>query len=270
MAAKFDPPPYAHDLEAWFSKFASCARSMPGGNPFVQMLDSDPECNPYYITFGLYWYRVPGLTLVDRGRRDALNALSQTRATIRRLGKLTDELREIAAFKFPPPLGRQLRELRVLRAPKSTVTALMQIAASCNRGTKLLAARESILKELTSDKRKRRNVYAAVVWWHMREGMGKAKVGSLLSTLVECADEAFGEDHPRPQQWEKFDLAQKRYCAQFPQDFKRRVGEAKRNREKLPPEVAAMWRRLNSDDCRSIVQGLRPIFDREVGRLRRV
>jgi hypothetical protein len=264
---KFDLPLYDYDLSKWFVRFASCLRAAPGGNPMARMLDKDPECSPYFVIFGLYWYRVPGRTLAEKGRRDTLNALRLTRSLSRRLQQNGADLRRVTAFKFPPPWGRQLRELRVRRARRSSAATLRQIAADCERGARLLAARENILREQTSARRKPRNAMAMVLWLHMCEKLGKQTAGALLTTLVDCADAAFDISEPM-QQWAKFDLACKRYLERFPQDYQRRQREAKRSREKLPPQQAAMWRRLNPDDCRSIVQSLQPRFDREVLRIK--
>ena len=58
---------YRHDLDSWFLRFAKQLGETRGGNPMVQLIEADPKINPYFVTFALYWCRVPGLTLAEKG-----------------------------------------------------------------------------------------------------------------------------------------------------------------------------------------------------------
>jgi hypothetical protein len=259
---------YQHDLEGWFSRFAEHLNKVHGGNPIARLMDADREINPYFITFALYWYLVPGLTLADRGLSDAGVALGRTRDAKKNLRLNAEALRWIAGFKFPPPWGKQLRELRTRSAPKSSRKRLTEIAAACEEGASLLELREVILNKMTSGKRKLRNAYVAVLWTAMTTKIGKGRAGSILTALIDCADEAFG-NCPAWQEWETFELAAKRYREMFPRDFETRMGEVRRSRQRLPAHIAEMWRRLDSSDCKNIVDSLRPRFQKEVSRLRK-
>ena len=233
----------------------------------ARLMETDRGINPYFITFALYWYRVPGLTLAEKGLTDAENVLDLVRDTKEHLREGADELRRVAEFKFPPPWGKQLRELRTRFASESSLKKLTEIAATCEEGVSLLEGREAILNKMTSGKRKPRNAYAAVLWTAMTTKIRKSRAGSILKALIDCTDEAFGND-PAWEEWEKFELAAKRYRESFPRDFETRRAEAQRSRQRCPPHIVEMWCRLNSADCRTIVDSLRPRFEKEVSRLR--
>ena len=156
--------------------------------------------------------------------------------------------------------------MRLRLAPESSPEKLTEIAKTCELGAKLLEQREAILKQMTSGKRKPRNVPAALLWKHISKKIGKHRAGSMLASLIACADEAF-EKPLEWQGWETFDLAAKRYREIVPNDFETRIGEGRRSRQALPAESAKMWRRLNKTDCRNIVDSLRPHFERELNRL---
>lgn len=263
---KFDLTLDRPGLGQWLTAFARHLKAAPGGNPITRMLEADPRCNPYFITSVLYWYRVQSLTLIEKGLQDARSGLALTRTTRMRLERSVAGLRDVAGWKFPPPLGRQLRELRLQRSPASSEIGLKRIASTCERAVNLLQAREEILKEQVNARRKPREAYAMLLWLHMREGLGKSLAGSLLSSLIDSADEAF-ENPSLPQHWAKFQLTCQRYSKRFPDDYARREREARHNRQRLPPDHIEMWGRLNRSDCETIRQFLQPRFDREVRRI---
>jgi hypothetical protein len=256
-------PLYRHDLESWFSRFAANLKEVPNGNPMTDLMDADAEINPYFLTFGLYWFRVPGRTVADRGHRLARTALARISKLPSRLREDAGEIRWVLNTKFPPPLGRQLQELSSKVSSIGSLEEMEGIAGACERGAPMFENLFDVLRDQASGKRNPRSAYATILYLHVAPKITKRKIGKMLSVLVDCADATFG----LPQRFlepRTFELGRKRYQERHPEDYRRRRGEAERSRGPLSPEEAVMWHRLNDDDCLSIIESLRPRFNLEV------
>lgn len=263
MPAKAVQP---HDLDRWFSRFADELQRASLENPIMRLLDLDREINPYFVTFAVYWYCVPGRTLADRGKRTAEAALSRLRTIPKQLRAVADDMRWVLECKLPPPWGNQLREL-VAKEPVllSRAGEMQSLPAKCDGAAALFESWHRILKNQTSGKRDARAAYGIILWLHLKQRIPRATAGRIFENLLDCADRAFGKPETILR-WQAIDKSAQRYRERFPQDYERRFGEASRSRGLLSKQEHSMWRRLNPTDRLSIVESLRLRFAPEIQR----
>jgi hypothetical protein len=261
-------PAQSHDFDSWFPRFADNLRRQPLGNPITRLLELDREINPYFVTFSVYWYCVPGLTVADRGKRAGEAALSRLRTIPKQLLEVAEDMRWVLGCKLPSPWGNQLRELIAKEAVLASKAGEMQsLPALCEGAAPLFERWYQILKDQTSGKRNSRAAYGIILWLHLTHKIPVATAGRILESLLDCGGRAFGKPDTMLH-WDAVDRSADRYRKRFPQDYERRLGEASRSRGPLSDVELMMWRRLEPIDRLSIIETLRPRFVGEVQRAR--
>lgn len=262
---------YTHDLDGWIKRFAKQLKGAPGGNPIERLLKLDPECNPYFLTFLVYWYRTPGPTLAERSVDRARSVTRRMKSVPARLREIVTDLRSLADLRVPPQFGFQTGELITAPSPSTEHNSpgkqLTELARECESVSAIVDRVLAAIRDQASLKRNPRNVYEVLLFVHLCTKLGSEAIAPIALALLDCADVAFAyglDDTQSVQQWASIKQSEQRFRERLPGVYEWLAGRARRNRKMMSAEETQRWSRLSKDDCTSIAADLRPRFDREI------
>ena len=229
-----------------------------------RLLQVDPECNPYFLTFLLYRLCAPASGSTEKAVQNARTRLQEFKGLPGLLHEAEIRLDALASFRVAASLGSRTAELIAAVSPRRRPSPqeMAKFASQCGRMAAFTEQVVSALKHETHGNRDPRHVYQVALKVHLLAGLKPRLVPDLAQELLDCADAAFGHDKER-RDWDSIIRATDRFKDENPAYYEKLRQRYSNNRGITRQNDTEKWLRLNDKDCQLIASAL----DAEVARL---